>query len=256
GKGSGKCSPTSKCSGTSTPGYCPGPSDVQCCTSSSTTGVGDSCSVNGVSGVCQLTSTACSGGEYAPGYCQGPSNVQCCTKGSSSGGGSGCGTPTVNAAGISLIKTYEGFVPTVSADPVGYPTVGYGHKCQKANCAEVTEAGYTFPLTKATASELLMSDLKGYGACLAQYCPKCTLNANQYAALVSWTMNIGCSQMESSTLIKDLNAGDNVDSTCASQLPQWDQSKGGVLPGLVNRRAAEVKLCQTATETGALPEKC
>jgi lysozyme len=37
-----------------------------------------------------------------------------------------------------------------------------------------------------------------------------TLNDNQYAALVSWTYNIGNGNMESSDLVKRMNAGEDV----------------------------------------------
>lgn len=90
---------------------------------------------------------------------------------------SSCGPPAVNAATVALIKQYEGFVasPSKSAvamfdpieadelsenDPSGYPTVGYGHKCEKKGCAEVTAKGYKFPLTQSTAASLLQADLK------------------------------------------------------------------------------------------------
>src|ERR1700748_845920 len=68
-----------------------------------------------------------------------------------------CTGPDVNAATVSLIKQFEGFVPSPAPDPIGLPTVGYGHLCQTTDCSEVP---YSFPLTEATASELLASDLE------------------------------------------------------------------------------------------------
>lgn len=41
GKGAGVCLPTALCSGTATPGYCPGPKDIQCCTPSAPGGTCD-----------------------------------------------------------------------------------------------------------------------------------------------------------------------------------------------------------------------
>lgn len=82
---------------------------------------------------------------------------------------------------------------------------------------------------------------------------KVKLNANQYGALTSFIFNVGCGNFEGSTLLKELNAGDNPDAVAAAQLPLWDRGTGGVLPGLQRRRAAEVKLFKTASSVKALP---
>jgi lysozyme len=68
-----------------------------------------------------------------------------------------CVGPDVNAATIALIKEFEGFVASPEPDPIGLPTVGYGHLCQTSGCSEVP---YSFPLTESTATQLLMSDVK------------------------------------------------------------------------------------------------
>ncbi|KAJ5404814.1 hypothetical protein N7465_006098 [Penicillium sp. CMV-2018d] len=48
-----------------------------------------------------------------------------------------------------------------------------------------------------------------------------TLNDNQYAALVSWTFNVGKGNMELSSLIKSMNAGDDVGTVASEGLPKW-----------------------------------
>jgi hypothetical protein len=68
-----------------------------------------------------------------------------------------CTGPNVNAATIALIKEFEGFVASPAPDPIGLPTVGYGHLCKTSGCGEVP---YSFPLTQASASQLLAADLK------------------------------------------------------------------------------------------------
>lgn len=68
-----------------------------------------------------------------------------------------CVGPAVNAATIALIKEFEGFVKKPAPDPIGLPTVGYGHLCKSKGCKEVP---YKFPLTEKTATELLHNDLK------------------------------------------------------------------------------------------------
>tara|TARA_R110002003_G_scaffold45_17_gene3617 strand:+ start:5866 stop:6117 length:252 start_codon:yes stop_codon:yes gene_type:complete len=79
------------------------------------------------------------------------------------------------------------------------------------------------------------------------------LNANQYGALVSWAFNVGGGNVQSSTLLRRLNAGEAPNTVIAQELPKWNQAGGQVLPGLMRRRAAEVSLAQTAASVGALP---
>ncbi|KAF9034368.1 lysozyme [Panaeolus papilionaceus] len=221
----GVCVTTSSCSadgGTSTAGYCPNdPADVRCCTKSCGSG-----------GTCRFTNT-CSTGRTQTGLCPGPSTFTCCLPSTS------CSAPA------------EGFVARPAPDPIGLPTVGYGHLCKTTGCAEVP---YSFPLTTTTATALLTSDLATFRTCVTNYISKSVrLNANQYGALVSWAFNVGCGNVSSSSLIKRLNAGEAPNTVAGQELPKWNQAGGQVLPGLVNRRAAEVKLFQTATSTGALP---
>lgn len=185
-----------------------------------------------------------------------------------------CTGPNVNAATVSLIKEFEGFVPSPAPDPIGLPTVGYGHLCTTSGCSEVP---YSFPLTTTTASQLLQRDLKVRWIFTISippfsYLPTNTpppqspqqtitlrttsnvvLNANQYGALVSWAFNVGGGNVASSTLISRLNAGQNPNTVIAEELPRWNKAGGQVLPGLTRRRAAEVALARTATSVRALP---
>lgn len=85
--------------------------------------------------------------------CPGATNIQCCTSSSPAS----CGPPSVNAATVALIKEFEGFVKSPAPDPIGLPTVGYGHLCKTKGCSEVP---YPFPLSEAQAAALLQSDLK------------------------------------------------------------------------------------------------
>jgi len=158
----------------------------------------------------------------------------------------------LNTAGIDLIKQWEGFVASPEPDPIGLPTVGYGHLCEEPNCAEVE---YEFPLTEATATQLLNDDIPEYSGCLAGYLnttPK--LNDNQWAALTSWVFNVGCGNAETSTLVKRLNEGEDPDTVACEELPKWRLAGGEVLQGLVNRRKAEIKLFKTPSSKGAYPE--
>ncbi|KAF5123320.1 Endolysin [Metarhizium anisopliae] len=176
------------------------------------------------------------------------------------GGGGGSNPPpsggfckTLNKAGTDLITRWEGFVDRPKPDPIGLPTVGYGHLCQKKSCAEVK---YTFPLTKATALQLLNDDLPSYTKCLGRVLDagKVKLNENQWAALTSWVFNVGCGAAQSSSLVKRLNRGENANTVASEELPKWKMGGGRVLPGLVKRRADEVGLFKIASSRSAFPQ--
>lgn len=63
------------------------------------------------------------------------------------------------------------------------------------------------------------------------------LSQNQWDALVSFTYNLGAANLEWSTLLRKLNAGDY--AAAADQFPRWNKGGGKVLVWLVRRRAAE-----------------
>lgn len=83
-----------------------------------------------------------------------------------------------------------------------------------------------------------------------------TLNDNQYAALVSWTFNVGNGNMQSSSLVSRMNAGEDVGTVASEELPKWNKANGAVVAGLTRRRAEEVELFGEASQTGALPVGC
>ncbi|KAJ1951625.1 hypothetical protein FBU59_000030 [Linderina macrospora] len=165
-------------------------------------------------------------------------------------GGSGF-CKNVNSATLEMVKDFEGFESSPAPDPIGLPTVGYGHLCETKGCGEVT---YSFPLTESTALSLLKDDLPKYSICLAGYLKSSVaLNDNQWGALTSWVFNVGCGNAKSSTLVSRLNAGEDPNKVVSDELPQWRLAGGKVFSGLVRRRAAEVKLFTTPSSSQAFP---
>ncbi|KAJ7226802.1 glycoside hydrolase family 24 protein, partial [Mycena pura] len=164
-----------------------------------------------------------------------------------------CVAPGPNAATISFIKQFEGFVASLAPDPIGLPTVGFGHLCQSKGCAEVP---FSFPLSQATAShwQLLTNDLGQFVTCVnSAVSNSVTLNDNQVGALVSFSFNLGCGTLKSSTLLKRLNNGEDPNTVTVAEIPKFDLAGGKVLAGLVKRRAAEVTLFQTPSQVKAHP---
>lgn len=121
-------------------------------------------------------------------------------------------------------------------DPIGLPTIGYGHLLSRVAWAPLDQ----FPaITVAQAEVLLRSDLmKAAGAVMRMV--KVKLNANQIAALIDFVFNAGAGNFEISTVRKVINRGD-FDSVPA-QLMRWVYAKGVKLPGLVRRRRVEAEL--------------
>lgn len=144
------------------------------------------------------------------------------------------GAPTSPRAtcreGIDLIKTFEGWSSTVYICPAGWPTIGYGHLVTDADRA----AGrFPNPLTREEGEALLASDLPSYEVAV---CRNITvpLHDYSYAALVSFTFNLGPGALQASTLRRMINAGQMWEA--AAQFDRWVMAGAQKLPGLVRRR--------------------
>lgn len=66
------------------------------------------------------------------------------------------------------------------------------------------------------------------------------LSKNQYTALVSFCYNVGTGAFLGSTLFLKLKAGIR-NMEIFDEFNKWNKSAGRVIPGLVNRRAAEAR---------------
>lgn len=121
-------------------------------------------------------------------------------------------------------------------DPVGLPTIGYGHLLSRTAWAPLNQ----FPaISVAQAEALLRADLmKAAGAVMRMV--KVKLTANQIAALIDFVFNAGAGNFEISTVRKVINRGDL--AAVPAQLMRWVYAKGVRLPGLVKRRKAEAAL--------------
>ena len=66
------------------------------------------------------------------------------------------------------------------------------------------------------------------------------MSQHQFDALVSWTFNLGPSNLKASTMLKVLNSGNYED--VPEQIKRWNKAGGKVLDGLIRRREAEALL--------------
>ena len=143
---------------------------------------------------------------------------------------------TISAAGIALIKRFEGCRLTAYKCSAGVWTIGYGH-------TSGVHSGQV--ITQAQADALLRQDLEKFERYVnsTAYVPiTAQLNENQFAALVSFAFNCGQGNL------KRLCAGRNT-AQIAAAMPQYCKATGRKLPGLVQRRAAEVALFNTPVTT-------
>jgi lysozyme len=148
----------------------------------------------------------------------------------------------ISEKGLDLITHFEGFYPYVYLDPVGIPTVGYGH----------TQNPYKYNgLSKKQARELLRRDLhKRYEPPVRKlFSPGGPLygkfTQDRYDALVSFAYNLGPGAVSMNhsgfrTMNSALKSGDI--NQIAAAFPLYAGSAAGRLPGLVRRREAERKL--------------
>lgn len=148
----------------------------------------------------------------------------------------------INAAGLRLIKSFEGFEPKWYRDPVGIWTIGFGHTDAAGAPKHATSKGLV--LSDEAATEILANDLGQYAAAVER-AVRVPLNDNQFAALVSFTYNVGAGAFAKSTLVKKLNAGNY--GAVRSELAKWNKAGGKVLKGLTRRRAAEADLFEAKT---------
>ncbi len=139
-----------------------------------------------------------------------------------------------SSTGLALTEQFEGLRLTAYQDSVGVWTIGYGHT------GSDVQPGLT--ITQEQASALLQQDVAGAVAAVNRLVTV-TLTQNQFDALVDFTFNEGQGNLASSTLLRELNAGNTAGA--AAQFLVWVYAGGVQVPGLVKRRQAEAALFQS-----------
>lgn len=140
----------------------------------------------------------------------------------------------INAAGLALIKEFEGCRLEAYRDAVGIWTIGYG-----------STGPHVHPNSRITPQEaeaLLLSDLERFERAVDEASPQAT--DNQFAAMVALAFNIGISALLRSTVLREHKAGNH--EAAARAFGLWSKAGGKTLAGLVRRRAAESDLYRRA----------
>ena len=133
--------------------------------------------------------------------------------------------------GLHLTESFEGVRLSAYPDPGtgGDPwTIGYGHTGPEVH------SGMT--ITQEQAELYLAEDVK---RAEADVNAKLTVEVTQdeFDALVDFAFNCGCGNLNNSTLLKKLNAGDF--EGAAQEFLKWDMAAGHHMAGLLRRRQAE-----------------
>ena len=136
----------------------------------------------------------------------------------------------ISTEGISLIKKFEGCELESYQCAAGVWTIGFGS-------THNIEEGMN--ISKDRAEELLLEDIAEFEESVLESVDM-PMSQHQFDALVSWTFNLGPSNLKASTMLKVLNKGDYED--VPEQIKRWNKAGGKVLDGLIRRREAEALL--------------
>lgn len=124
-----------------------------------------------------------------------------------------------------LIKQFEGLRLRAYLDPVGVPTIGYGHTAN-VKLGEV--------ITNQMAEELLEKDIKPIYTKLMAYDPQYHWNENEFNALLSFGFNLGIGSIDQVTA-----NGTRTKDEIASKMLLYYNAGGKRLEGLARRRQKE-----------------
>lgn len=156
---------------------------------------------------------------------------------------------TVSAAGIALIKRFEGCArlrcdglveaypdPATGAEPwtIGWGATGFDDQTASIHGARI---GPATVWTQAQCDARFAADLTHYAAEVARTLGDAPRTQAQFDAMVSFHYNTGA--IARSTLAKRHIAGDH--EGAAQEFARWTRAGGRVLKGLVRRRAAEAR---------------
>lgn len=151
----------------------------------------------------------------------------------------------VPEAAFDLARTFETLydpTPETAAlyepyhDPVGFPTIGYGHLLSREPWADLRRWS---AITEREADTLLGEDMAiAAGAVLRLIAAP--LTDGQFAALTDFAFNVGAGNLQASTLRRVVNRGEYEEAP--AQFRRWVYARGVKLPGLVRRREDEIRL--------------
>lgn len=142
-------------------------------------------------------------------------------------------------AGVALVRRFEGLRLEPYRDAAGFWTIGYGHLVGRDRAAPPPD-----PIDVARAEALLEEDLARTARAVLRLA-RVPLEDGQFAALVSFTFNLGSGALAASTLLRRVNAQRHGEA--AAEFGRWVHAGGRRLIGLVRRRRAEAGVYLAST---------
>ena len=139
-----------------------------------------------------------------------------------------------------IAKPFEGLRLSAYHDPVGYPTIGYGHLLGRAPWDDLAR----WPdITDLEAEELLEKDMSRAARSVERLI-QVFLEPEQEAALIDFAFNCGAGNLQASTLRRVINREEYEEAP--AQFRRWVYARDQRLPGLVLRREAETEIWLSA----------
>jgi lysozyme len=153
---------------------------------------------------------------------------------------------SLTPAGAALVQHFEGCLKPVKGGftaykcPANVTTIGHGHTNHHGRQFKMGDVW-----TKQECDDVFLEDMAGFEDAVRRLV-KVELEPWQFDALVSFTYNCGEGNLQKSTLLKKVNAGDF--EGAALEFHKWNKANGQVLAGLTRRRASEALLFQNITD--------
>lgn len=147
----------------------------------------------------------------------------------------------VSTNGLSIIKKYEGCKLTAYKDSVGVWSIGYGH-------TSGVKEGMT--ITQVQAESYLKQDCANAVKYVNKHNEVYNFNQNQFDALVSFTFNLGATN-----LTKLTNNDRRTIAEISAKITAYNKAGGKVLAGLTKRRNEEKTLFDKSVTTSTTTTK-
>ena len=138
----------------------------------------------------------------------------------------------IDAAGLDLIKRFEGCRLTAYQDQVGVWTIGWG----TTSAAGLGNIHAGMQISQQQADNWLLIGVMPYEKAVWKSLDH-SPSQNQFNAMVSLCYNIGPNNFAGSSLVRDFNSG-NIQAASYDFL-KWNKAGGVINLGLMNRRKQE-----------------